>query len=255
MLAFVGMLALSVSACGKGASGDVYKIATDANYAPMESMDKDKIVGFDVDFLDAVMKQAGLKYKLTNTGWDPMQEYVKKGDYDAGVSSVSITDERKQSYDFSLPYFESTNMILVKEGSDIKSALDLKGKKVAVQSSTTADTLMTEIMGTGNTDLKKYESNTLAFLELDKGGVDAAVADIAIVKEYAKNNPTKKFVLVEDKENFGAEFYGILYPKNSELKAKLDPAIQAIIENGKYAEIYKKWFGEEPNTAVLTGAK
>ncbi|WP_058302776.1 basic amino acid ABC transporter substrate-binding protein [Gorillibacterium timonense] len=255
MLAFAGLMALSVTACGKSGSGDVYKIATDANYAPMESMDKDKIVGFDVDFFDAVMKQAGLKYKLTNTGWDPMLDTVSKGDYDAGLSSVSITDERKETYDFSVPYFESTNMILVKEGSDIKSALDLKGKKVAVQSSTTADTLMSDIMGATNLDLKKFESNTLAFLELDKGGVDAAVADIAIVKEYAKNNPNKKFVTIEDKANFGAEFYGILYPKGSELKAKLDPAIKAVIENGKYAEIYKKWFGEEPNTAVLLNAK
>jgi len=259
MLAMAGVMALSITACGGKSSGDgdgkVYKIATDASYAPMESMDKDKIVGFDVDFFDAVMKQAGLNYKLSNTGWDPMLETVKKGDYDAGLSSVSITDERKQTYDFSIPYFESTNMIIVKEGSDIKNATDLKGKKVAVQGSTTADTLMSGIMGATNSDLKKFKSNTLAFQELDKNGVDAAVADIAIVREYAKNNPDKKFVTIEDKQNFGVEYYGVLFPKGSELKAKLDPAIKTIIENGKYAEIYKKWFGEAPNTDALLSAK
>ena len=261
MLAFVLMLAVSLTACGskgeKDSSGSspsekVYKFATDAAYAPMESMDKDKIVGFDVDFLEAVMAEAGLKYSLTHTGWDPMLQTVKDGkEYDAGISSVSITDERKETYDFSVPYFESTNIILVKEGSPITSALDLKDKKVAVQGQTTADTLMSDIMGATNTNLKKYDTNVLAFMEMDKGGVDAAVADIAIVREYIKNNPNKKFTSLTDKDNFDSEFYGIIYPKGGELKAKLDPAIKTIIENGKYAEIYKKWFGEEPDTSVL----
>lgn len=258
MLAIAGFMAVSFTGCGNKSSDGgekVYRIATDASYAPMESMDKNKIVGFDVDFFDAVMKEAGLKYKLTNTGWDPMLDTVKNGTNDAGLSSVSITDDRKQTYDFSVPYFESTNMILVKEGSSIKSALDLKDKKVAVQGSTTADTLMSGIMGATNPNLKKYESNTYAFLELDKDGVDAAVADIAIVREYAKNNPKKKFVTIEDKQNFGVEYYGILFPKGSELKAKLDPAIKAILENGTYAKLYKKWFGEEPNTQALLNAK
>ncbi len=254
-------LALFLSACGgdKPASGGgetVYKFASDASYAPMESMDKDKIVGFDIDFLAEVMKEAGLKYEVKNTGWDTMLESVKQGtEFHAGISAISITDERKMSYDFSMPYFESTNMILVKEGSPIKNAKDLKGKKVAVQSSTTADTLMTEIMGKDNTSLKKFDNNVLALMELDKGGVDAAVADIAIVREYIKNNPNKKFVGLLDKENFESEFYGIAFPKKSELKAKLDPAIKKIIENGTYAKVYEKWFGEKPDTSKLLNAK
>ncbi|WP_040951943.1 basic amino acid ABC transporter substrate-binding protein [Gorillibacterium massiliense] len=260
---FCLMIAAALTACGTksdketsaGAGDHVYKIATDATYAPMESMDKSKIVGFDVDFLAAVMKEANLKYTLSNIGWDGMLQSVKAGSYDAGISSVSITDERKQTYDFSMPYFESTNMILVTDGSPIQNALDLKDKKVAVQGQTTADTLMSDIMGATNTNLKKFESNVLAFMELENHGVDAAVADIAIVREYVKNNPKKKFIGILDKENFPSEYYGILLPKNSELKAKLDPAIKNVISNGKYAEIYKKWFGEEPNTDTLLSAK
>ncbi len=256
------VLAFSLAACGEkkeatsASGGKKIMVATDASYAPMESMDKDKIVGFDIDFLAAVMKEAKLDYEVKNTGWDTMLESVKQGtEYQMGISSISITDERKGSYDFSIPYFESTNMILVKEGSPIKTALDLKDKKVAVQGATTADELMTKIMGNGNTNLKKFESNVLAFMELDKGGVDAAVADIAIVREYAKNNPKKKFVTIPDKTNFGAEFYGLAYPKGSDLKAKIDPAIKTVIENGTYAKMYKKWFGEEPNVSALLNAK
>lgn len=262
-LALAMTLAVSAAACGKkeektGADAGTAKImfATDASYAPMESMDKDKIVGFDIDFLAEVMKVAELDYEVKNTGWDTMLESVKQGkEYQAGISSISITDERKDTYEFSIPYFESTNMILVKEGSTIKSALDLKDKKVAVQGATTADELMTKIMGNGNSNLKKFDSNVLAFMELDNNGVDAAVADIAIVREYAKNNPKKKFITITDTVNFGSEFYGIAYPKGSDLKAKLDPAIKTVLENGTYAKVYEKWFGEKPNVDVILKAK
>jgi glutamine transport system substrate-binding protein len=236
-----------------GAAADkVYKFATDASYAPMESMDKDKLVGLDIEFLAEVMKEAGLKYEINNTGWDPMLTSVSQGtEYEAGISSISITDKRKLSYDFSIPYFESMNMILVKEGSSIKSALDLKDKKVAVQLSTTADTLMTGIMGINNSKLRRFDSNAIALLELDKGGVDAVVADLAVVVDYIKNNPDKKYISIEDKVNFTPEYYGIMYPKGSDLKAKLDPAIKKVVENSKYKEMYKKWIGKDADTTKL----
>jgi glutamine transport system substrate-binding protein len=240
-----------LTACTDSGSGKI-KIATDATYAPMEYMDKDKIVGFDIDFLDAVMDEAGLEYTLSNIGWDTMLESVKQGkEYQAGISSISITEDRKQTYDFSVKYFESTNMILVKEGSSIANALDLKDKKVAVQNSTTADVIMTGIMGAANSDLKRFESNAIALLELEKGGVDAVVADNMIVGEYIKNNPGKNFKGIFDTANFQGEYYGLAFPKGSELKAKIDPAIKKVIESGKYAEIYEKWFVETPDVSNL----
>ncbi len=263
-LVLVTVLVLLVaSGCGqKEKSGEaaapvkVYKFATDASYAPMENMDKDEIVGFDIDFLAAVMKEAGLEYEISNVGWDNLLESVKAGkEYDGGISAITITDERKQSYDFTIPYFESTNMILVKEGSDIKTALDLKSKKVAVQGSTTADELMTKILGEGNTALKRFDSNALALLELASNGVDAVVADIAIVQEYVKNNPDKKFIGILDRENFTSEFYGIALPKGSELKAKLDPAIKTILESDEYKDIYAEWIGGDVDTSGVLNAK
>jgi glutamine transport system substrate-binding protein len=261
LITLIAVVVLVLSACGakeKGGSSDgsaavVYRFATDATYAPMENMDKDKIVGFDIDFLAAVMKEAGLEYEIKNISWDNLLESVKTGkEFDGGISSITISDDRKQTYDFSIPYFESTNMILVKEGSDIKSALDLKGKKVAVQGATTGDKIMTEIMGEGNTDLKRFESNALALLELASNGVDAVVADSAIVQEYLRNNPDKKLVNIIDREHFPSEFYGIAFPKGSELKAKLDPAVKKVLESDAYKEMYKKWTGTEADmTGVL----
>ena len=246
LLALAVMLVVAIAACGKKESasgGKVYKFGTDAAYSPMELMDKDKVVGFDADFLDAVMKQAELNYTLVNTGWDPMLESVKQGtEYDGGISSVSITDERKQTYDYTIPYFESTNVIMSKKGSGIKSAEDIKDKTVAVQNATTADIIMSKIMGKDNAKLKRFETNTLAFSEMEKNGADVVVADIAIVGEYLKQHPDKELESVKDPENFPSEYYGILLPKGSELKAKLDPAIKAVLENGKYKEINAKYF-------------
>ncbi|MDQ0916897.1 ABC-type amino acid transport substrate-binding protein [Paenibacillus sp. V4I5] len=106
-----------------------------------------------------------------------------------------------------------------------------------------------------NTSLKRLDNNTLALMELENNGVDAVVADIAIVREYVKNNPNKKFTTISDPKNFESEYYGILLPKGSELKAKLDPAIKKVIENGAYATVYKKWFGQEPDTKKLLEQK
>ncbi|WP_127530834.1 basic amino acid ABC transporter substrate-binding protein [Paenibacillus kobensis] len=257
MLAAAVLLLAAVVGCGsndKNGGEKTYKIATDASYAPMEMMDKDQIVGFDIDFLAAVMKEAGLSYKVVNVGWDALMNSLLNGgggEYDAAISAVSITSDREQSYDFTVPYFESTNMILTKEGSGIKSATDLVGKKVAVQGATTADTLMSGIMGQGSADLKRFDSNALALLELDNNGVDAVVADIAVVGEYVRNNPDKHYEGIVDRTNFASEFYGILLPTDSELKAKLDPAIKKVIESGEYAAIYEKWLGKKPDTAPL----
>jgi glutamine transport system substrate-binding protein len=243
-------LALVLTSCS--GSSEKIRFATDAAYAPMEFMDKDEIVGFDIDFLAAVMEEAGLEYTISNIGWDTMLESVRQGkEYDAGISSVSITDERKETYDFSVPYFESTNMILTSASSPIFNALDLLEMKVAVQTATTADIIMSELMGKDNSNLKRFESNALAILELENNGVDAVVADNMIVGEYIKNNPDKDFVGIFDSENFAGEYYGILFPKGSDLKAKLDPAIKAVIENGTYAVIYEKWFGQAPDVTKL----
>lgn len=228
------------------------RVVTDAAYSPMEYMDKDEIVGFDIDFIKAVAKEAGYKLTIEHVGWDPIFVELESKRADIGISSITIDKDRKKSYDFSLPYFLSTNKILVPEGSDIKSAEDLKGKKVAVQNGTTGMIVTEKILGKNNKDIKKFENNNLAILELTKNGADAVVADNAVIEEYAKNNPNEKLVVYEDPDSFDAEFYGLMFTKgNEELKKDMDKAIKKVIESGEYEEIYKKWLGNEPNMELL----
>ncbi|MCF6136824.1 basic amino acid ABC transporter substrate-binding protein [Pseudalkalibacillus berkeleyi] len=254
-LTMVGMLAI-LAACGgsdsgSGDKGKKLEVVTDAAYAPFEYMDKGEITGFDIDFLNAVMKEAGYESEFKNIGWDPLFAEIQGEKADLAISAITINEERKESFDFSTPYFESTNMILVPEDSDIKSAEDLKGKKVAVQNGTTGQAAVESILGKNHKNIKKFENNTLAIMELIQGGADAVVADNTVVIEYAKNNPDKKLKTIKDEKNFESEFYGLMFPKGSDLKADFDKAVKEVINNGTYSEIYKEWFGDEPDLEAL----
>ena len=250
-------LVLVLSGCGTsksdGASGNAVKtlkVATDAAYAPFESIDKGKIVGFDADFVKAAAKEAGYKANVVNVGWDPLFVEVKQKKSDLAVSAITITDDRKQTYDFSDPYYLSTNEILVPEDSSITSGADLKGKTIAVQNATTGQEVAENILGKNSNHIKKFKNNDLAILELLSGGADAVIADNGVVDTYVKNNPDKKLKIIKD-DSFPMEFYGLMFPKGSDLKADFDKAIKTLIDNGTYTKIYKKWFGTDPDVEKL----
>ncbi|UQZ74656.1 basic amino acid ABC transporter substrate-binding protein [Niallia circulans] len=252
-------IVLILAACGTGSEkansdGDGKKklrVVTDAAYAPFEYMDKDKIIGFDVDIFTAAAEEAGYDFEIVNVGWDPLFAELENGTADVGLSAITINDDRLKSYDFSVPYFESTNKILAPEGTDIKKAADLTDKTVAVQSGTTGADAVDALLGNGNEKVKKFENNNLAILEMKNQGAAAVVADNAVLEAYAKNNPQDNFIVIEDKEGFESEYYGFMFPKDSEMEADLSKGLNAIFDNGKYAEIYKEWFGQDPDIENL----
>lgn len=257
LLIFVTILSiLFLVACGNTAStGEKLIVGTDAAFAPFEYMDKGEIVGFDVDLLAAIMEEAGYEYQLNNIGWDPLFASIQGEELDLAISGITINDKRKQTYDFSVPYFQSTHMIVFKNGTDIKSATDLEGKKIGVQNGTTGQSAVEKIVGENNSNISKYENTALAFMSLANGDVEAVVTDNVVANEYVKNNPEADVVAIEDPVNFESEFYGLMFPKGSEHKAKIDKALKTVIENGTYAELYKKWFSKEPNVDELVNAE
>jgi ABC-type amino acid transport substrate-binding protein len=260
MLMLVVLLSFTVilSACGTGGKKNeaqntkkTLRVVTAAEYAPFEYMDKGEVVGFDVDLVQAVAKEAGYKAKVEHVGWDPIFVEIEKERADFSASAITINDDRKQSYDFAAPYFLSTNMILVKKGSDIKTGADLKDKKIAVQNGTTGQEAVEKLLGANHPNIKKFENIPLGIMELKNGGVDAVVADNTVVQEYVKNNPKDNLVVIEDENAFEVEFYGFLFPKGSKLTAEIDGALKAVLEDGTYSKLYKKWFGVEPDLEKL----
>lgn len=146
-------------------------------------------------------------------------------------------------------------MIAFKDGIEIQNAEDLKGKKIGVQNGTTGQFSAEAIVGENSSDISKYETAALMFQALQSGNVEAVVTDIAVALEYEKNNPDSGVHTVVDKEQFEAEYYGIAFPKGSEIKDDFNKALNTLLENGKYVEIYKKWFNnEEPNIEALQNA-
>jgi polar amino acid transport system substrate-binding protein len=237
------------------APAKVYVVGTDAAYAPFESQnEKGEIVGFTVDVVNAAAAKAGIQVKFVNTPWEGIFNALTQGDRDMIASSVTITEERKQTMDFSNPYFDAVQLIAVKDGAKVGKFADLKKAKVGVQTGTTGDEAVTKLLGKTSTNIKRFESTPLALKELEAGGVDAVVADNGVVIHYVANNPGGKFKMVSDKD-FVPEQYGFAVKKgNAELLGKMNEGIAAIKADGSYNAIYKKWFGAEPAAPVAAAA-
>lgn len=240
----------AVASAPAPAPAKVYVVGTDAAYAPFESQnEKGEIVGFDIDVVTAIAKKAGIEVKFVNTPWEGIFKTLDQGDRDFLVSAVTITDERKQSMDFSNPYFDAQQLIAVKTTSKISKFDDLKKLKVGVQTGTTGDEVVTKLQGKNSTNIKRFESTPLALKELEAGGVDAVVADNGVVINYVTNNAGSKFKTVADKA-FAPEQYGLPVKKgNTDLLGKLNKGLADIKADGTYDQIYAKYFGAAPAAA------
>ncbi len=226
----------------------VYVVGTDAAYAPFEFQnEKGEIVGFSVELLNAVAAKGGFQVKFVNTPWEGIFNSLGQGDRDLLISSITITDERKQTMDFSNPYFDAIQLIAVKDNSKVAKFDDLKKLKVGVQTGTTGDEVVTKLQGKTSANIKRFESTPLALKELEAGGVDAVVADNGVVIHYVANNPDAKFKTVADTKSFAPEQYGIAVKKgNAELLALVNKGLEGMKADGSYNAIFKKTFGTEP---------
>lgn len=239
--------AASAAAASAPPPAKVYVVGTDAAYAPFESQnDKGEIVGLSVDVFNAIAAKAGIQIKFVNTPWEGIFNSLQQGDRDALISSITITDERKQTMDFSAPYFDAQQLIAVKQNAKIAKFDDLKKLKVGVQTGTTGDEVVTKLLGKTSTNVKRFESTPLALKELESGGVDAVVADNGVVIHYVANNGGAGFKTVSD-ASFTPEQYGIAVKKgNTELLDKINKGLADIQADGTYDAIYKKYFGTAP---------
>jgi len=257
--AAVTALTAVLAACGKeeapasapAAAADaapaakVYVVGTDAAYAPFEYQNEQgQIVGFSVDLLNAVAQAGGFEVKYVNTPWEGIFNALTQGDRDMLISSITITEERKQTMDFSEPYFDAVQLIAVRKDSNVTSFQDLKELRVGVQTGTTGDTVVTELQGKTSTLTKRFESTPLALKELEAGGVDAVVADNGVVDHYVANNAGAGFKTVSD-SSFEPERYGIAVAKgNTALLEMVNKGLSAIRADGTYDKVYAKTFGQ-----------
>jgi len=215
---------------------------SDATFPPMEFVDTNKnIVGFDVDMINAVAKAAGFEAVVKNVAWDGIFAGLENSEYDGILSSVTITDERKAKYDFSSPYVNAGQVIIVaKTTKDVSKPEDLKGKVVGVQISTTGDIAVTKIAGVKQK--KTYDEIGLAVEDLSIGRLDAVVVDSPIAANYVLQNDKYKAKLQIVGKPFTDEYYGITVRKgDSKALDLINKGLAAILKDGTLDKIKVKW--------------
>jgi len=224
---------------------DVYVVATNAEFPPFEmTLPSGEITGFDMDLMEAIAEAAGINVEIKHFGWDVMLKSVENGSADIGASGITIRDDRKEIYDFTEPYFEATQLIMVPADSPVEAAADLADQNVGFQSGTTGETAAQNIFGKDYKGLKGYEDLPTAVNDLFTGRITAVIGDNAVLAEFVKKNPDKEFKLIKD-DAFEKEYYGFIVKKgNQELLTKLQDGLKTIQENGTYEEIYNKYFAE-----------
>ena len=245
----VAMLAACGSKDDANTDGDSAKktfiMGVDPEYPPFSYLGDDgKFTGFDVEICQAVCDELGWDLKVFGVNWDQKLVQPDSNECDCIWSGMTILDSMKDAgYVISKPYYDNTQVIMVKEGSDIKSSADLAGKSVAVQLGTSGESLLSEggdLESLAKTfgSLMTCDSFLKCFTELGGGAVDAVIVDKPVATSYVQQNAG--FTILD--EELGAEQYGIAFRSgDQELCDTVQAAVQKIVDNGTYAKIAEKY--------------
>ncbi len=236
------VMIFSLNAVALADDGKVFIMGIDPEYPPFSYLGDDgEYTGFDVEVCQAVCDYLGWKLEIFGVNWDEKLVQLDSMECDCVWSGMTILDSMKEAgYVISEPYYDNTQVLVVKEGSGLASSADLAGKIVAVQLGTSGEALLNgdlaDLAATfGN--IVTCDSFLKCFTELEGNAVDAVFVDLPVAASYAANHDG---LLIID-EQLGAEQYGIAFRSgDAELCAQVEDAIQALVENGTYAEIASK---------------
>ncbi len=242
MTLVVSMLALTGcggSDAGKSdEGGKKYVIATDTVFAPFEFTDENgEFVGIDVDILAAIAEDQGFDYDLQSLGFDAALAAVESGQADGMIAGMSITDERKEIYDFSDEYYDSTVCAAVKADADYASLDDIKGQTVVVKTGTQSAAWAEEISKDYDLKLVYKDDSAMMYQEVLSGNAAACFEDFPVMA-YGVSQDNGLKLLVENKDSFATPYgFAVKKGENAELLEKFNAGLKNIKDNGKYQEI------------------
>lgn len=241
VLLSVASSALILAGCGaKGSGSNEIKFGTNAEFPPFEFISAEGVIdeydGIDMALAKDIGEQTGKEIKIENMEFDSLLIALSNGQIDAVISGMTITEERAKSVDFSIPYYEATQVMIVPKDSDITKAADMEDKKICVIQGYTGELCVQEL----GFEYEAFKKGTEAILELNNGKCDVVVLDSATAQKYVKDNPELK--IVSDSEAFEAEQYGIAVKKgNQELLDEINKAIEARLKDGTISEWSAKY--------------
>jgi polar amino acid transport system substrate-binding protein len=209
--------------------------ASGAPYVFQDPKDPSKVIGFEVDVADLLAAELGMKAQFVQNQWDSLVPGLKRGDYDAVINGLEITDDRKAEVEFSEPYYLTYEAMTVRKNAyDIGSLADLKGRKVGTLKGTLAERLLE---AAGGIKVVGYDTQTMLYDDLARSRVDAVLMDHPAAVYYGidprlKNLPGR----------FGRIAYGVALRKGDvKLLARVDAAIARLIQSGKLRKVYERW--------------
>ncbi|MFJ1806208.1 MULTISPECIES: ABC transporter substrate-binding protein [unclassified Streptomyces] len=253
----------------------VIKVGTNAEYAPMESVEGGKIVGVDPDVAAALGKQLGVDFQFTSGGFDTLITAVNTGRYDVAMSSITDNKQRQEGLDDKgkklgegvdfVDYFTAGTAIYVQKGNPkgIKTIDDLCGQTVAVQRGTTYEEALQAqsktCTGAGKKALKieSFENDTEAQTRVKSGGAVAGVNDYPVAVDMARKAGNGNTFEVLEKQYEAAPFGIVVDKKNTQLRDALKEAVDAIIKDGSYQKVLEKWGAESGaiKASAINGGK
>ena len=215
-------------------------MVTNAEFPPYEFHDQNAIVGIDVEIAGAIAEQLGLELEIEDIAFDSIIPEIVSGKADIGAAGMTVTEDRKQNVDFSDTYAHATQVIIVKEDSEIKGVADLEGKIMGVQQGTTGDIYVSGDYG--DAAVERYAKGMEAVQALAQGKIDAVVIDGEPAKQYIKEVEGLKII----DESYTDEDYAIAIKKgNTAMVEAVNAALAELKSEGKLDEIVAKYIQAE----------
>ncbi|HEM5094211.1 TPA: ABC transporter substrate-binding protein/permease [Streptococcus suis] len=228
-----------------------YTIVADSSFAPFEYQDESgNYVGIDMELIKAIAEQQRFTITIQNPGFDAALNAVQAGQADAVIAGMSITDARKEIFDFSNAYYTSNILLAVKNGSDIASYEDLKGKTVGAKNGTASYSFLEENKAKYGYTLKAFDEASSMYDSLNSGSIDALMDDEAVLLYAIQQG--RNFATPIPGEKSGEYGFAVKKGTNPELIEMFNNGLAALVESGEYDEILNKYFNESETSETST---
>ena len=237
LILVMGITALT--GCGSSSSNKIV-FGTNAEFPPFEYISTNGVIdgydGIDMAIASKIGEISGKDVEIANMEFDSLLVAIQNGQIDAAIAGMTATEERAKTVDFSTPYYTATQVMVVKEGSDIKTAADMEGKAIAVVQGYTGETVVKDL----GYQYEAFKKGTECILELVNGKCDVVVIDSATAKDFVGDN--EGLAIVEDPTAFESEEYAIAVKKgNTELLKTINEAIDKMLADGTISDFAAKY--------------
>ena len=245
ILAVVFISSIALSGCVEETENKII-VGTSADYPPFEYVENGKIVGFDIELITVLLENLNYTVEVQDVGWEALIPSLDTGKIDVIAAGMTITSEREEQIDFTDPYYNSDQSILILKSSNITilNDEDLVDLTIGAQTGTTgAIWVYDNLINISNASMteeqfERYDTYTEAVLDLENGNIDAVILDNPVANAYAMDIDGEVEYLIETDENFG---FGVL-TGNDELRISLNSELEAFMDSDEWTDLINKYF-------------